>query len=144
MNVSCPQCATVYRVDPAKVPQGGVRARCSTCSGVIPVGIAAQAPAARRTPVDPVGEAFGARPVSPPPFVAGRQPAATPVRPTPARPTPARPTPARPTPARATPARPTPARATPARPTPPPAAPRAQAPAASSPGLGASLPPLRP
>lgn len=40
MNVSCPQCSTIYRVDPAKVPLGGVRARCSACGGVIPVGIA--------------------------------------------------------------------------------------------------------
>ena len=39
MNVSCPQCSTTYRVDPAKVPRGGVRARCSSCGGVIPVGI---------------------------------------------------------------------------------------------------------
>jgi predicted Zn finger-like uncharacterized protein len=35
MNVSCPQCTSVFRVDPAKVPGGGVRARCSVCSGVI-------------------------------------------------------------------------------------------------------------
>lgn len=37
MNVSCPQCTSVFRVDPAKVPGGGVRARCSVCSGVINV-----------------------------------------------------------------------------------------------------------
>ena len=71
MNVSCPQCSTVYRVDPAKVPAGGVRARCSTCSGVIPVGMPGSAP--RMTP-----------------------PRTTPARPTPARQTPVRPTPARP------------------------------------------------
>src|SRR5438874_9728675 len=28
VNVTCPSCETVYRVDPAKVPPGGVRARC--------------------------------------------------------------------------------------------------------------------
>lgn len=39
MNVSCPECSTIYRVDPAKVPLGGVRARCSACGGVIPVGM---------------------------------------------------------------------------------------------------------
>ena len=38
MNVSCPNCATVYRVDPAKVPEGGVRARCNICSAVFAVG----------------------------------------------------------------------------------------------------------
>ncbi len=37
MNVSCPQCATVFRVDPAKVPERGVRARCSVCSSLIAV-----------------------------------------------------------------------------------------------------------
>ena len=43
MNVSCPNCATVYRVDPAKVPEGGVRARCSICSAVFAVGREAEA-----------------------------------------------------------------------------------------------------
>ena len=37
MNVTCPQCSTVFRVDPAKVPEHGVRARCSVCSGLISV-----------------------------------------------------------------------------------------------------------
>lgn len=37
MNVTCPLCETVYRVDPAKVPAGGVRARCSVCSNVFAV-----------------------------------------------------------------------------------------------------------
>lgn len=37
MNVTCPECATVFRVDPAKVPAGGVRARCSVCRAVFPV-----------------------------------------------------------------------------------------------------------
>lgn len=37
MNVTCPQCASVFRVDPAKVPEQGVRARCSVCSGLIAV-----------------------------------------------------------------------------------------------------------
>src|SRR5215211_6205472 len=37
MNVTCPNCATVYRVDPAKVPEAGVRARCNICSAVFAV-----------------------------------------------------------------------------------------------------------
>jgi predicted Zn finger-like uncharacterized protein len=37
VNVACPECRSVFRVDPAKVPFGGVRARCSACGGVIPV-----------------------------------------------------------------------------------------------------------
>ena len=39
MNVSCPECQSVFRVDPAKVPSEGVRARCAVCGGVITVGI---------------------------------------------------------------------------------------------------------
>ena len=37
MNVTCPQCSTVFRVDPAQVPERGVRARCSVCGGLIAV-----------------------------------------------------------------------------------------------------------
>ena len=37
MNVTCPDCRSIFRVDPAKVPLGGVRARCSVCGGVIAV-----------------------------------------------------------------------------------------------------------
>lgn len=37
MNVTCPNCATLYRVDPAKVPAAGVRARCAVCSAVFAV-----------------------------------------------------------------------------------------------------------
>lgn len=43
MNVTCPGCNSVFRVDPAKVPAAGVRARCSVCSGIIPVPAAAAA-----------------------------------------------------------------------------------------------------
>jgi predicted Zn finger-like uncharacterized protein len=55
MNVTCPNCATVYRVDPAKVPEAGVRARCSICSAVFAVqGEAQERPAATGTrPVNP-------------------------------------------------------------------------------------------
>ncbi len=37
MNVRCPSCKTVFRVDPAKVPDTGVRARCTVCEGVFGV-----------------------------------------------------------------------------------------------------------
>ncbi len=37
MNVTCPGCSTVFRVDPTKVPAGGVRARCSVCRAVFRV-----------------------------------------------------------------------------------------------------------
>jgi predicted Zn finger-like uncharacterized protein len=38
VNVSCPECRSVFRVDPGKIPSGGIRARCSVCGGVITVG----------------------------------------------------------------------------------------------------------
>src|SRR5438132_663066 len=53
MNVACPDCKTVFRVDPAKVPAAGVRARCSVCSGIIPV----PAPMEPARAAQPVGEA---------------------------------------------------------------------------------------
>ena len=37
MTVACPECRSVFRVDPAKVPATGVRARCSVCGGVIAI-----------------------------------------------------------------------------------------------------------
>jgi predicted Zn finger-like uncharacterized protein len=54
MNVSCPDCRSIFRVDPAKVPPAGVRARCSVCSGVItipaPTGQTTPSAAAPRSP----------------------------------------------------------------------------------------------
>ncbi|MEO6057916.1 MAG: zinc-ribbon domain-containing protein, partial [Gemmatimonadales bacterium] len=50
MNVTCPNCATVYRVDPLKVPEAGVRARCTICSAVFAVNRDGD-PAARATAV---------------------------------------------------------------------------------------------
>ena len=38
MNVSCPECRSVFRVDPTRIPATGVRARCSVCGGVIILG----------------------------------------------------------------------------------------------------------
>jgi predicted Zn finger-like uncharacterized protein len=53
MNVQCPSCSTTFRVDPAKVPAGGVRARCSVCAAVFPVSVMqdAGAPAAANAPI---------------------------------------------------------------------------------------------
>ena len=55
MNVTCPNCATTYRVDPAKVPEAGVRARCAVCSAVFAVNREGR-PAATRAP-EPVSAA---------------------------------------------------------------------------------------
>ena len=38
MNVTCPECRSMFRVDPSKVPTAGVRARCSICGGIITIG----------------------------------------------------------------------------------------------------------
>jgi predicted Zn finger-like uncharacterized protein len=38
MNVTCPECRSVFRLDPAKITSVALRARCSVCGGIIPVG----------------------------------------------------------------------------------------------------------
>lgn len=48
MNVQCASCETVYRVDPAKVPAGGIRARCTVCS--VTISLTPEAPAAPAEP----------------------------------------------------------------------------------------------
>lgn len=73
MNVTCPQCATVFRVDPAKVPERGVRARCSVCAGLIAV----HRPATGSAP-------SVAAPAPPPPAVT-RPPVEAPSAPAPVR-----------------------------------------------------------
>ncbi len=92
MNVTCPQCATIFRVDPAKVPERGVRARCSVCAGLIAVrrpplapevvtprpalGLTEEMPSVRPVPAAPVIQsAPPALPRTPP------APAAVPVPP---------------------------------------------------------------
>src|SRR5437870_5826493 len=66
MNVTCPSCETVYRVDPAKVPAGGVRARCAVCSNVFPVNASAGAAA-------PAAVAGGRPPAAPGPAAPGQR-----------------------------------------------------------------------
>jgi predicted Zn finger-like uncharacterized protein len=38
MNVTCPGCRTVYRVDPGKIPEHGVIAQCVRCPAEFPIG----------------------------------------------------------------------------------------------------------
>jgi predicted Zn finger-like uncharacterized protein len=148
MNVSCPECSTVFRVDPAKVPAAGVRARCSTCSGVITIAAPAASQFSNQATSDPIGDAFAPRRAAPSPFVPQQAARSTPPQPTPASRTPPA-VPRVPTPV-VQPRVPTPV-ASPRVQTPV-AAPRVQTPpvnqrVATPPrpasALGASLPPLR-
>ncbi|HEV7589081.1 MAG TPA: zinc-ribbon domain-containing protein [Longimicrobium sp.] len=81
MNVQCTSCKTVFRVDPRKVPAGGVRARCSICRAVFDV------------PAPPVEAGAPAAPAEARPEAAAPAPAPTPAAATQPTPTPA-PTPA--------------------------------------------------
>lgn len=83
MNITCPHCETVFRVDPQKVPAGGVRTRCSVCRGVFEV-----LPDAADRPEPAPPAASPERPPSPPPAAA--PPATTPPAPPPPAPPPPR------------------------------------------------------
>jgi len=37
MNIRCPHCQTLFRVDPTRIPTSGVRARCARCGEVFTV-----------------------------------------------------------------------------------------------------------
>src|SRR3954469_23912419 len=87
MNVTCPNCSTVYRVDPAKVPEAGVRARCAVCSAVFAVRREAGPGRA------PAKEAPRSEPVTVEPQNAV-PPRSEPPNPEPPRPVPPRPEPA--------------------------------------------------
>ena len=92
MNATCPQCQTVFRVDPAKVPEAGVRARCSVCAGVFWVRreAASSAPSVSSAPLAPPAPPRQV-PAPPPP---APTPAPTPVAAPAAPPAPPRPVPA--------------------------------------------------
>lgn len=55
MNVTCPDCRTVYRVDPIKIPAGGVRARCARCPAEFPVAELAEVGAVYSAASDVLG-----------------------------------------------------------------------------------------
>lgn len=97
MTVSCPDCRSVFRVDPAKVPATGVRARCSVCGGVI--AIAGGTLPVSVTPASLGAVASGSRPAIPTPqrpytpvaaptIAASHPTASAPVAPSPAPPAP--------------------------------------------------------
>ena len=37
ITVTCPSCSSAFPVDPAKIPEGGVNARCSSCGDIFRV-----------------------------------------------------------------------------------------------------------
>lgn len=77
MNVVCPECGSIFRVDPAKIPLAGVRARCSVCGGVIAIGergridddFAAPHPAAAQSAPRPAQSAAAPAPLPPRPAI---------------------------------------------------------------------------
>jgi len=73
MNVLCPKCQALFRIDPERVPLAGARVRCSRCAEVFPLSrngatpatAAAPAAAASPPPGRP-GVGTGAGPFAPP------------------------------------------------------------------------------
>ena len=88
MNIRCPQCQTVFRVNPERIPKQGVRARCARCGGTFTVfpPSALSGPEAASAPAAEVASAPPAPPPQAPPPAPPKPPAAAPE---PARPAPA-------------------------------------------------------
>ena len=146
MNVHCPKCEALYRIDPARVPAAGARVRCARCADVFLLtrngasahssGLGAPAAAGPGAPGRPAPAPRLAQAPSPPPPPTARPAPAAPVGAPPPR-VAAGPAMAPPRPA-AAPPRPAPAPIPAAGPTaappprpqapPPPAAPSAAAP----------------
>jgi predicted Zn finger-like uncharacterized protein len=74
MNVRCPSCETLYRVDPAKVPREGVRASCVTCGVVFLVSQRTSDKEIREPPEAEVASREGMAPGSPEPAAAAAPP----------------------------------------------------------------------
>ncbi len=86
MTVACPDCRSVFRVDPAKVPATGVRARCSVCGGII---VVSGGTGALRTPARTPVSSLASAPVRATPSVSSSAMSARPAAPVvAARPTP--------------------------------------------------------
>ena len=88
MNIRCPQCQTVFRVDPGRIPATGARARCARCGATFtvrppsgpaasPHPVPAQPAPLPRPAVQPARPP--ARPAAPPPAPPAR-PAPSPER----------------------------------------------------------------
>ncbi|HEX6589036.1 MAG TPA: zinc-ribbon domain-containing protein [Longimicrobiales bacterium] len=126
MNLHCPSCQTVYRVDPERIPVSGVRARCSKCQAVFAVardGRSGEPAAANATATNPVAAPAPPAPSAPPPAARPRAPAptqaASPITPVPTTPAPMAPLAPRPAVMPAAPPAPAPAFPAPRAPVPP-------------------------
>ncbi|MGD8277948.1 MAG: zinc-ribbon domain-containing protein [Gemmatimonadota bacterium] len=71
MNIRCPKCQTVFRVNPERIPATGARARCARCGATFMVKRPAAAPPARPAPAPPP-------PPAPPPVAPRPAPRASP------------------------------------------------------------------
>jgi predicted Zn finger-like uncharacterized protein len=118
VNVTCQDCRSVFRVDPAKVPPNGVRARCSVCGAILRITVGATTPL-----TNPAMTPRSSTPVRTP-AVAASSPAGIPgLRRTPTggdMPAAGTPYPSRPTPSVSTPSALTPAASAPRPLVPPP------------------------
>ncbi len=67
-TVRCPHCESAFPVDPDKVPDGGVRARCTTCEGIFFVAkpVVVDAPTSDAAPTPPFVAEPQAAPVAEP------------------------------------------------------------------------------
>jgi predicted Zn finger-like uncharacterized protein len=149
MNVTCSHCNTVFRVDPAKIPPEGLRARCSICRGIFEVpGVDGRAPspaaegASVVAPAEPAGVSVAAAPAPAPAPAASSAaaPSPSPVetpRPAPAPAAAPRPSPA---PAPSTPVAATPTAAAPSAPAPSPPVPPSTSGTRPPPSFGSSDP----
>ena len=80
MNVRCPNCQSVFRVDPARVPPTGIRAKCSRCGKPFVL----KPPASRSAPGPSAAQPQPTAPSAP--AVPGGQGSQPPAAPTPASP----------------------------------------------------------
>ncbi len=89
MNIRCPHCQTLFRVDPARVPARGIRAKCARCGGTFqiagsagpdaaPAAPPASAPrTAEAQPAEPAGIPPASRPAEAGGWAGGAQPSAS-------------------------------------------------------------------
>jgi len=64
MNIRCPECDTVYRVDPDRLPAEEVRTRCDNCGTLLAIGRGGTVAALR---VEAAAPTAGPAPHTPPP-----------------------------------------------------------------------------